>query len=175
MENLAPRIPPTPPPADPAARLLATLDRLERRIAHLEEAVSKLEGAVAQVPAVIATVTDIADGLVDRLAARGVNVDERLRGLLSAADQLTSPRAIDALVAMLASDLLAPQTTEVIARMGRAIVAAEHTARPVGAWGALRALRDPEIQRAAGFLIAMARRFGAELASAPQLPPGGDD
>jgi hypothetical protein len=155
-------------------RLLETLQRLERRVEHLDDAIRRLEGATAQVPAVIATVTDIVDGLVERLAARGIDVDDRMRALLRAADHLTSPRALDALASVLSSEILAHQTTEVIGRMGRAIVTAEHEARPVGVWGLVRALRDPEIQRAAGFLIAMARRFGQELDSVPQLPPGGD-
>jgi hypothetical protein len=155
-------------------RLLETLQRLERRVEHLDDAIRRLEGATAQVPAVVATVTDIVDGLIERLAARGIDVDDRLRALLRAADHLTSPRALDALASVLSSEILAHQTTEVIGRVGRAIVTAEHEARPVGVWGLLGALRDPEIQRAAGFLIAMARRFGEELESVPQLPPGGD-
>jgi hypothetical protein len=155
-------------------RLLETLQRLERRVEHLDDAVRRLEGATAQIPAVVATVTDIVDGLIARLAARGIDVDDRMRALLRAADHLTSPRALDALASVLSSEILAHQTTEVIGRVGRAIVTAEHEARPVGAWGLVRALRDPEIQRAAGFLIAMARRFGEELESVPQLPPGGD-
>jgi hypothetical protein len=165
---------PAPSPAPAEDRTLAAIERLERRLAHIEGAIRRLEGATAQVPAVVATVTDIVDGLVQRLAARGFDVDERLRALLRAADHLTSPRALDALASVLQSEVMAHQTTEVIGRMGRAIVAAEHEARPVGAFGLWRALRDPEVQRAAGFLVAMARRFGEELEAVPQLPPGGD-
>lgn len=164
----------TSPQGSPDERLLATLERLERRIEHIEAAIQRLEGTAAQVPAAVATVTDIVDGLVERLAARGINVDERLRAVLRAADYLTSPRALDALSSVLASELMAHQTTEVVGRLGRAIVAAEHATQPVGAWGLWRALRDPEVQRAAGFLVAMARRFGEELESVPQLPAGGD-
>jgi hypothetical protein len=160
-------------PGSLEGRLLATLERLERRIEHIEGAIHRLEGATAQVPAVVATVTDIVDGIVERLAARGIDVDDRMRALLRAADHLTSPRALDALASILSSEILAHQTTEVIGRMGRAVVTAEHEARPVGTWGLLRALRDPEIQRAVGFLVAMARRFGEELESVPQLPEGG--
>lgn len=154
-------------------RLLAVIERLDRRVAQLEAALSGLERGTAQIPAIVATTVDVLDGVVARLAARGVDVDDRLRAVLQAADHLTSPRALDALASVLASDIMAHQTTEVIGRMGRAIVTAEHEARPVGAWGLLRALRDPEIQRAAGFLIAMARRFGEELGDVPQLPAGG--
>jgi hypothetical protein len=161
------------PPEDREDRVLETLQRLERRVEHLDGAIRRLEGTTAQVPAVVATVTDIVDGVVERLAARGIDVDERLHALVRAADHLTSPRALDALASVLSSEILAHQTTEVVGRIGRAIVAAEHEARPVGVWGLLGALRDPEIQRAAGFLIAMARRFGEELESVPQLPPGG--
>ena len=161
------------PPESREDRLLATLERLERRIEHMEGALGRLEGATGQVPAVVATLTDVLDGLVERLAARGIDVDDRMRALLRAADHLTSPRALDALASVLSSEILAHQTTEVVGRMGRAIVTAEHEAQPLGMWGLLRALRDPEVQRAAGFLVAMARRFGAELESVPQLPAGG--
>jgi hypothetical protein len=161
------------PQESPEDRLISTLERLERRVEHMEGALRRLEGATAQVPAVVATLADVLDGLVARLAARGIDVDDRMRALLRAADHLTSPRALDALASILSSEILAHQTTEVVGRMGRAIVTAEHEAQPLGAWGLWRALRDPEVQRAAGFLIAMARRFGAELESIPQLPPGG--
>lgn len=155
-------------------RLLDTIERLERRIEHMDEAVRRLEGAAGQVPVVVATVTDIVDGVIARLAANGFDVDERMRALLQAADQLTSPRALDALASVLQSEIMAHQTTEVIGRVGRAIVHAEHEATPVGIWGLMRALRDPEVQRAAGFMIAMARRFGEELRAVPQLTAGGD-
>ncbi len=155
-------------------RLLATIERMERRIEHMDETIHRLEGAAAGVPAVVATVTDIVDGVIARLAERGFDVDQRMRALLAAADHLTSPRALDALAAVLQSEIMAHQTTEVVARMGRAIVHAEHEAMPVGIWGLMRALRDPEVQRAAGFLVAMARRFGEELRQVPQLTSGGD-
>jgi len=163
----------SPPPESREDRLIATLERLERRVEHMERALGRLEGAAAQVPAVVATLADVLDGLVARLAVRGIDVDDRMRALLRAADHLTSPRALDALASILSSEILAHQTTEVIGRMGRAIVTAEHEAQPLGAWGLWRALRDPEVQRAAGFLVAMARRFGEELKSVPQLSAGG--
>ncbi|HSD88106.1 MAG TPA: DUF1641 domain-containing protein [Kofleriaceae bacterium] len=166
--------PPSAPPTSREDRLLATIERLERKVDHMERTIARLEGATAQVPAVVATVTDIVDGLVERLAARGIDVDERMRAVLRAADHLTSPRALDALASVLQSEIMASQTTEVIGRMGRAIVAAEHEARPVGMWGLMRALRDPEVQRAAGFLVSMARRFGEELDEVPQLAAGGE-
>lgn len=155
-------------------RLLATIERLERRLEHMDAAVRRLEGAAANVPVMVATVTDIVDSVIARLAERGFDVDQRMRALVEAADHLTSPRALDALASVLQSDIMAHQTTEVVGRMGRAIVHAEHAAKPVGMWGLMRALRDPEIQRAAGFLVAMARRFGEELREVPQLPAGGD-
>jgi hypothetical protein len=154
--------------------VLAALERLDRRLDAMEGTIRRLEAAAAQAPAVVATAMDIVDGLAARLAAHGIDLDERMRAVLRAADHLTSPRALDALASMLSSEIMAHQTTEVIARVGRAIVAAEHEAKPVGLFGLLRALRDPQIQRAAGFLIAMARRFGEELATVPALPPGGE-
>lgn len=154
-------------------RLLATIERLEQRLEHMDETVRRLERAAANVPTAVATVTDIVDSLIARLAERGFDVDQRMRALFEAADHLTSPRALEALASVLQSEIMAHQTTEVVGRMGRAIVHAEHEATPVGVWGLMRALRDPEVQRAAGFLVAMARRFGQELRTVPQLPAGG--
>ncbi len=158
----------------PEPPLSEALARIERRMDRMEAMLAKLDGATGQVPAVVATVTDIVDGLIDRLGERGIDVDERMRALLRAADHLTSPRALDALASVLQSEILAHQTTEVVGRMGRAIVKAEHAAAPVGPWGLFRALRDPEIQRAAGFLVAVARHFGAELDDVKQLAAGGE-
>jgi uncharacterized protein YjgD (DUF1641 family) len=141
----------------------------------MEGTIRKLEAAAAQAPTVVATAMDIVDQLAEKLAARGINVDDRMRALLRAMDHLTSPRALEALSSMLSSEIMASQTTEVIARVGRAVVVAVREVKPVGMMGLWRALRDPEIQRAAGFLIAMARRFGQELKDVPQLPPGGEE
>lgn len=162
-------------PATAAEPQLAdVLARLERRMERIEATLAKLDGMTAQVPVAVATVTDIVDSVVARLAERGINIDDRLHALLRAADHLTSPRALDSLASLLQSEVFAHQTTEVIGRMGRAIVQAEHEAAPLGTWGLLRALRDPEVRRATGFLVAMARHFGSELEDVKQLPPGGE-
>jgi uncharacterized protein YjgD (DUF1641 family) len=44
-------------------------------------------------------------------------------------------------------------------------LAAPGEAKPVGTWGMMKALRDPDVQRALGFGLAIARRFGQQLAS----------
>jgi uncharacterized protein YjgD (DUF1641 family) len=37
------------------------------------------------------------------------------------------------------------------------------TAQPIGPWGMMRALSDPDVQRAMGFLMSFARAFGQSL------------
>lgn len=82
---------------DPAVAtdpVLAALTRIEARLDRLE---SRLEGVgdlAAETPATIATAVDGLDETVARLAARGVDVDERLRELLALTEKLTDPATL---------------------------------------------------------------------------------
>jgi hypothetical protein len=76
----------------------------------------------------------------------------------------TAPRAVAALASLVESRLLEPSALAVVSQLAAAL-ADPGPARPVGMWGALKALRDPDVQRALGFLLAVARQFGKNLAA----------
>lgn len=154
--------------------VLAALDRIERRLARLEDFVEKADHVVTSAPPMIGTALDTVDSLVRRLADAGVDVDERMRVVLRVAERLTAPEALEAVVALLDKvDVLksllevgvfdeAP--VRVVAAAGRALAtAAAESPTSVGAWGAVRALGDPEVQRTLGFALRVAKILGRDL------------
>jgi hypothetical protein len=155
------------------ADLAAVLERLDRRLARLEAALDRTEPLAGSIAPTVATVVDTLDSLVARLGDQGIDVDERLHHLLSVAERLTRQDTLRAVGTMLDSGVLDSDAVHVLGNLGRAL-AASGTATPerVGMFGLIRALRDPEVQRAAGFLVAMARAFGASLPVPAALPSG---
>lgn len=147
--------------------VLAALARIERRL----EAVERVAAAIAPsaelastLPGAVAVLIDTFDGVAARLGEAGVNLDDRMRSVGTALEVATAPRAVAGLAALVESKLLEPSSLATVSQLASAL--AEHGAsEPVGAWGALRALRDPDVQRALGFLLAVARQFGKNLAA----------
>ncbi|MCA9593326.1 MAG: DUF1641 domain-containing protein [Myxococcales bacterium] len=133
-------------------------------------------------PQTLATVADVVDGLIAKGAEAGIDVDERLRVIVRVAERLTSPGALsvaetlvgnlDAISRLLGSGILAPGPVEVVSRAGGALASAGSNGAPktVGAWGALRSLSDPRVQRALGFALDFARRFGDSLDALDAVP-----
>jgi uncharacterized protein YjgD (DUF1641 family) len=160
---------------DPDERLRAGLDLLEQATAPETVQVLKESLALAHsAPKLAATIVDTLDSLAARAAEAGIDVDERTRDLLIALERLTSPTAIsvltdllnraDVLRGFLDSGLLDPATVSVVSRAGRALAMAASESTPrVGAWGAVRALGDRNVQKAVGFALHFAARLGAAL------------
>lgn len=166
------------------ARLRAALALVERltapeTMALVERALDAAEAA----PGMAATVADTFDSLVARAGDAGIDVEERLRVLAAVAERLTSPTAlaavrevldrIDVVQRLLESGVLAEAPVAVVERaaLSMAETCAEHPS-PVGPFGALRAMGDPGVQRAIGFALRFAKRFGETLqpdAPAPRL------
>ncbi len=168
--------------ADP---VLAALDRIERRLARLEDFADRADAVVAQAPPVIATVVDTADGLVRRLSEAGVDVDDRMRIVLRVAERLTAPEALEAVVALLDrvdvlktlldAGILDQGPVTIVASAGRALAdAASEPPTSVGAWGAFRALGDPDVQRAVGFALRVAKILGRDLETTRRALPASD-
>ncbi len=160
---------------DVDARLGAALALAERLTApETARGLERAMDAAEQLPAVLATVTDVMDSLAARAQESGVDLDERLRVLVRVSERLTAPDALETLEAaldqmhglrsLLRSGVLDPAPVAMIAKAGRALAEAGSVEAPrVGAFGALRAMGDPEVQRALGFLLTVARLFGASL------------
>lgn len=154
------------------------LTRLERRLdaltTKLEQTVAQANHATAQVTPAVATMVDTFDSIMSRLQTNGIDPEERLRSIVHAADQMTRPATMTALDALLASGLLDANALFVVGRLGAALAAVGgQPPQPVGMIGLLRGLRDPDIQRALGLLLAFGKQFGAGLTpTAAALPVG---
>jgi hypothetical protein len=155
---------PTPPPAPaPAADpVLAALERIERRLAEVERVTSALAPLVDAAPGGVAMLTDTFDSIAARLGDHGVDLDARLHAVIRALEIATAPRAVGGLAALVESRLLDPSALAVLSRFAAAL-AEPGPATPVGTWGLLRALREPDVQRALGFVLGVARALGRHL------------
>jgi hypothetical protein len=160
------------------------LERIDARLARLEAQVARVEGAAGELPHVVATLADTFDSTVARLGERGIDVDARLHDALGLLERLTAPETMHAAQALLAhlqaiadlaaSGVLDREPLHVISEAGRALAqASRHEPPRVGAFGALRALGDPDVQRALGFLLEVARGVGKSMATAPAPQLGG--
>lgn len=154
-------IPARPVPSEPDP-VLAALERIEQRLAAVERVTGALAPLVEAAPGGLGMIADSVDTLAARLAERGVDLDGRLHSMLRALEVSTAPRAVNGLAALVESKLLEPTALAAVSHLAAAL-ADPGEARPVGLWGLVRALRDPEVQRALGFVLGVAREFGRHL------------
>lgn len=131
------------------------------------DALPKLE-ALVNVAATFEDTTgmvfDMADAQATRLVEQGIDIEHRVSQVADLALRLTDPvfaehlrNLIDAAPGLLA----ATRTGELF---GRSVdEASQNEGERMGFWGVVGALREPEVQRAAGFAIDVARRVGRKL------------
>jgi uncharacterized protein YjgD (DUF1641 family) len=159
-----------PHPSAGEPTLAASLDAIRARLDAIAEVVDALRPLVAfarQAPGFVAIAADSLDEIVQEAADEGIDVE---RGLLNGASAALRFGAsmdagkVEALDALLNSGVLDPAALRTIGELGRALTdTAAAPAPPAGAMAVLRALGDPDVQRALGFLVAFTKRFGARL------------
>ena len=154
----------------------ATLQTIEQRTRDIGEVVEGLRPLIAlaqQAPAFVAVLMDSFDEAVRAASDIGIDIE---RGLLNGAEAaLRFGATMDAekvreLDALLKSGVLAPGTLRIIGELGRALT--ETAAAPpaaAGVLGLLKALGQPDVQRALGFLVTFAERFGRRLRELPAV------
>lgn len=160
---------------------LGDLDDRLRALVRLAERVSRPE-TLAQlhaaldlidfVPGVLALAGDSVDEFANEMAARGIPLEQivpELRRAFEAVLQLLTSTQVRQL---LDSDLLLPGAIAALGTAARAMAAAAQAPESkLGLFGTLSALREPEVQRAVGFAVDIARRFGTNVDQL-QLPQG---
>ncbi|MEZ5285152.1 MAG: DUF1641 domain-containing protein [Vicinamibacterales bacterium] len=167
------------------------LERLgdPRTIQLLQTLVERLETAVFLLDAVDGflrrgdEIAESASAIVGELRHTSIGVDvdqvralaERAPRVLDALGELTDSRTLDRVpdmvnaVGVLAeAGILDPKVVGVLGEVGHKLASAYQAEakgpiKPLGAMGLVRALGEPEVQRAMGLLVAVARRFGREL------------
>ena len=153
--------------SEPTAATLQTVEERTRATAEVAEGLRPLIALAQQAPQFIAVVMDSFDEAMRTAYGKGIDVE---RGLLNGAEAaLRFGATMDAervreLDALLKSGVLAPGTLRVVGELGRALAetAAAPPATP-GVLGLLKALGQPDVQRALGFLVTFAERFGRRL------------
>lgn len=167
----------------------AALNRLLDRIDALEQAVTTLADTIQQAPAVMAMAGDMVDEAWRMAAAQGIDLEARARTGLRLLNKLTEPQVVSQFEQMLALAHQAPGLVAMLGDMadeayrdaaaagldieavaatgisfGRALVAAQTMpTQPLGPLGLFSTLRDPEVQKALGFLMNVVRQLGKTL------------
>ena len=154
-----------------AGATLQTIEQRTRAIAEVAEGLRPLIAVAQQTPAFVAVLMDSFDEAMRTANDKGIDVE---RGVLNGAEAaLRFGATMDAekvreLDALLKSGVLAPSTLRIIGELGRALT--ETAAAPpatAGVLGLLKALGHPDVQRALGFLVTFAERFGRRLRELP--------
>jgi hypothetical protein len=159
--------------SEPSAAALQTLEERTRTILEVAEGLRPLIALAQQAPAVLAVLMDSFDDVMRTASDKGIDVE---RGVFNGAEAaLRFGATMDAekvrdVDALLKSGVLAPGTLRIIGELGRALT--ETAAAPAttsGLLGLLKALREPDVQRALGFLVRFAERFGRRLRESPAV------
>ncbi|MEM1416528.1 MAG: DUF1641 domain-containing protein [Myxococcota bacterium] len=150
---------------DADQRLLGLQQVLERvtrpgTLASLRAALDMAEEA----PRMLATFTDIADETVAEAAEHGIEphrlVEDTKQLVFGLLKLTTSPE----LRALRESGMLDPQALHTLGLAAQAVAHASETEPPkLGLFGAARAMKDGDVQRAVGFTLRLARGFGRAL------------
>ncbi|WP_251941668.1 DUF1641 domain-containing protein [Salinibacter ruber] len=144
----------------------AALEHLLDRSDQIDELAALAEKA----PDAIATVVDILDAEYARAAAQGYDPERTLRQAFGALSRLGTLFQTDEFEALLHSGVLDPEALEAVGSLGSALVDTQKEAQrgdtpSQGVFGLLGALRDPDVQRAVGFITTFAKKFGGNLRS----------
>lgn len=152
---------------------LRTLSELLERVTR-PEALAPLMLMVElseQAKPTIATVTDIVDEAMARAAAEGMEVERLVESSKNAVLKLAQLATAREVQALLDSGMLDPAALSTLGMTARAVAdASDEPAPRVGLFGAFRAVQQPSVQRALGFLIRVAEKLGDNLGTtAPKL------
>ena len=115
--------------------------------------------ALSDAPGLISMATDMVDEQIGSANTKGVDLGSRIKSILTLAHRLSDPDTTAAL-----EHILEPRAVEAVGAMGSAIAESKNQPhKPVGPLGLMKALRDPDVQRATSYLVEIARRMGQEL------------
>jgi uncharacterized protein YjgD (DUF1641 family) len=145
-----------------AVERLTTPENL-RALTGLSEQLSTLNALAQQAPGMMAMTVDMIDELYRSIDRQGINLEETAREGLAALRNFMLLLRSEEMKALLDSGMLAPRTLAVMGAAAEALVVTQQNVRPAGPLTLLRALFDRNIQRALGFGLGFAERFGRNL------------
>lgn len=115
--------------------------------------------ALSDAPGLISMATDMVDEQIGSANSKGVDLGSRIKSILTLAHRLSDPDTTAAL-----EHILEPRAVEAVGALGTAIAESKNQPhKPVGPLGLMKALRDPDVQRATSYLVEIGKRLGQEL------------
>ena len=155
------------------AATLRVLDERTRAMAEVIDALRPLLAMAEQAPAMGAMLGDSFDDVMRTAMDDGIDVERGVINGLGAALRFGASMdgaKVRELQALLNSGVFAPNVLKIISELGRALTESASSPPPrVGPLRLLKAFGDPDVQRALGFLIMFAERFGSYLGKGPPL------
>lgn len=149
--------PPSLPPTEELAQLNARLERIEALLL-------RQDALMRQAPHALSMLVDSFDELVARQVDAGIEPSLLLSRTGDALQRFITLMQSEEFAAMMRSGVLNPETLRTIGTLSEAVRhAASRPEDRLGLLGALRASRHPDTQRAIGFVLRLAQRFGASL------------
>ena len=154
--------------ADP--QTVKEIARLLDRLESINAIFTMLESFLARGP----EIADSINGLVEvlREGASFNQIGKQVTLLFTAGQKITSLVESEQVQSMLSSDVLDPESIQLIGKLARAMRQAVNDAsdsdlmsKRVGLMGLVRLLGDPQVQPAINFVAALARHFSRELTS----------
>jgi hypothetical protein len=155
------------------ASQLELLERIDARLERIDAQLAAISPLIEQAPNAIALLGDVFDEYAEQAAARGIPLEQIVPELGRAFEAMLRLLTSTHMRQLLDSDLLLPGAVSALGTAARAMAAAACAPETkLGLFGTLAAMREPEVQRAVGFAVDLARRFGAsaEVSSAPPYP-----
>jgi len=156
-------------PADEPT-VAASLNAVNARLDSMAEVLDALRPLVAlagQAPGLVAMAGDSFDEIMQTASDSGIDVE---RGLLNGAGAALrfgatmDPEKVRAIEALFNSGVLGPAALRTVGDLAQAMVdTASAPPSSVGAMGLMKALGQPDVQRALGFLVTFAEHFGRRL------------
>jgi len=118
----------------------------------------KLSG---QAPGMVAMFMDILDEMYNKAAEKGLDPETMIKQGVDVTKKMTVLLNSSEFQGLMESSVFEPQTLNVLSAVSNALVESqEEPVRKVGIFGLMRSLRDPEAQKALGFLSTVLKNFG---------------
>lgn len=148
-------------------RLRAGLEMAEKLTAP--EMVEKINTAIEladQGPGIMAMMVDIIDDVYIQAIRQGFNPEQFVRQGVVVTSRMAELLESGEINALLQSGVIDPKAVDVVGTAAKALVTSRAEPAPkMGIFGMLKAMRDPDLQRALGFLTVFGKNFGENLDS----------
>lgn len=146
-------------------RLRAALEIAEKLTApHMVERLSRTIDLAEQGPGMIAMAVDMVDEAYGQANAAGFNLEQFIKQGAGVTTKMAILLDSEEFKALMESGVLDPKAVQVIGNAGQAMVASqEKPIEKIGLFGLMRALGDPDLQQALGFLTAFGKEFGRTM------------